>query len=155
MLRTCADMGKPQIMKDLTDMALMILHVEPFLYDALQIDPTPAHDAVFLEVGAGFHDLLQFVQLFGAQTPLRPRRLAVDQPVQALRIEAVDRIPQGLPIHPPDPRSIATDDQARRSMSGTTGASGASRRNPNTRPNTTEVTTAMPADCRVNCRPGR
>ena len=65
MLRTCADMGKPQIMKDLTDMALMILHVEPFLYDALQIDPTPAHDAVFLEVGAGFHDLLQFVQLFG------------------------------------------------------------------------------------------
>ena len=96
MLRTCADMRKPQIMKDLADIAHMIIHVEPLLDDALQIDPTPAHDAVFLDVGAVFHDLLQFVQLFGAQTPLRPRRLAVDQPVQALRIEAVDPIPQGL-----------------------------------------------------------
>ena len=86
-------MGKPQIMKDLTDMAQMTIHAEPPLDHALQIDPTPAQDAVFVEVGAGFHDLLQFVQLFGAQMPLRSRRLTVDPPVRALRIEAVDPIP--------------------------------------------------------------
>lgn len=100
-------MGKPQIMKDLTDMAYMIIHVEPLLDDALQIDATPSHDAVLFEVGTGFDDLLELLQLFSAQTPLRSRRLTVNQPVRALRIEAVDPIPQGLPIHPPDPRGIA------------------------------------------------
>ena len=75
---------------------------------ALQIDLPPAHDAVFLEIGTGFDDIFQLVQLFGAQTPHRPRRFAIDQPVWALRIEAVDTIPQGLLIHPPDPRGIAT-----------------------------------------------
>jgi hypothetical protein len=34
-LRARADMRKPQIMKDLADMAHMIAHVEPFLDDAL------------------------------------------------------------------------------------------------------------------------
>ena len=73
---------------------------------ALQIDPTPAHDAVFLEVRTSFHNLFQLDQLFGAQTPLRPGRLAVDQPLRTLRIGPMDPVAQGLPIHPTDPRCI-------------------------------------------------
>ena len=93
-------------MKNMTDMTHMIGDVEAFLDDALQIDPTPAHDAVFLEVRTSFHNLFQLDQLFGAQTPLRPGRLAVDQPLRTLRIEPMDPIAQGLSIHPTDPRRI-------------------------------------------------
>jgi hypothetical protein len=94
-------------MTGLAFMARMIVDVEPFLDDRLQIDPTPTHDASFCEVGTSCHRHSKLVQMLALGRRFGLGDLRLISPSRALRIEPMDSVAQGLPIHPADPRGSA------------------------------------------------
>ena len=56
MFGTGADMGEPERLEQLADGPLMIGDAEPFLDDALKIDPAPAHHTVNDTIRSGLDD---------------------------------------------------------------------------------------------------
>ena len=81
----------------------MKVDAEPLGDDALEVDPTPAHDAVLLPIRTGFDDPRQLSQSFRRQARLGAVRPVVDKALRARCIEAMDPVAQGLAIHAPDP----------------------------------------------------
>ena len=73
MARTGADVAEPELLQDLADRPLVVDDPEALGDDALQVDPAPAHDAIYGAVRTGLDDLGQFRLLLGRQ----PRRLAL------------------------------------------------------------------------------
>ena len=56
-------MGEAELLQKLSDMALVELDPEPLGDDALEVDPTPAHDAVLLTIWTRLDDLRELSQL--------------------------------------------------------------------------------------------
>ena len=56
MVRSCADVGKADLLQKRPDIALVEFDPEPLGDDALEIDPTPAH-GVRLAIRTGLDDL--------------------------------------------------------------------------------------------------
>ena len=106
MLRARAHVRKPQLVEKPRHRALMILHPEPALDLRPQVNPTPAHHAVGLRIGAGLDELSQFRQLLRAQPPTRPRSLAARKAVRTLGVEATHPVPKRLTAHPAQQRSL-------------------------------------------------
>jgi len=88
-------------------MALVIIDTKAILDDALEIDPPPAHDAVFFPVGAGFDNRSQLLLLCWRQARRRPFRPIIEQPVGAVPIETMHPIAQSLAVHPANARGVA------------------------------------------------
>ena len=63
MARARAHMRESKPLEKLSDVALVKPDAEPLADDALEVDPTPAHDAVDPGVRAGFNNRRQFRQL--------------------------------------------------------------------------------------------
>ena len=72
-----------------------------------QIDETPAHHPVHRRVGTGFDDPLQGRTLLGIQQWHLTRRLAVDQPLRAGRVERQHPVPHRLNPDAADPGRFA------------------------------------------------
>lgn len=65
-----ADVGEAKLLQELSDIALVEVDAEPLGNDPLEIDPTPAHDAVLLAVRTGLDDLRQPGQLLVGEARL-------------------------------------------------------------------------------------
>ena len=63
MARPSADVGEAELLQQLSDIALVKVDAEPLGDDALEVDPPPAHDAVFLAIRASLDDLRELSQL--------------------------------------------------------------------------------------------
>ena len=74
MARPRADVGEAELLQKLSDVALVIVDAEPLGDDALEVDPSPAHDAVLLAIRPGLDDRGELGQL------LRPTGAAWDPP---------------------------------------------------------------------------
>jgi hypothetical protein len=72
-----------------------------------QIDQPPAHHPVHRRVGTGFDDPLQGRTLLGIQQRRLTRRLAVDQPLRAGRVERQHPVPHRLDPDAADPGRFA------------------------------------------------
>src|SRR6185437_8139400 len=58
-----ADMREAELLQEFSDIARMKVDPEPFGDDPLEVDPTPAHDAVLLAIRAGLDDGRELGQL--------------------------------------------------------------------------------------------
>jgi hypothetical protein len=58
-----ADAGEAEFLQKLSDRARMKVDPEPLGDDALEVDPTPAHDAVLLTIRSGLDDPRELSQL--------------------------------------------------------------------------------------------
>ena len=81
MARPRADVGETKLLQKLPDIARMKVDPEPLNDDALEIDPPPAHDAIFLPIRANFHDLRECGHLLFRQPRLRTFGPVVQEPV--------------------------------------------------------------------------
>jgi len=108
MLRTCADVRETEPVQQFADIARVVVHAEAILDDALQIDASPARDAVNSTVRTLFDDRGQVGLLLGRQTRWRTRRPLVDKTFGTCRIEPVHPVAERLTIHPADPRRIGS-----------------------------------------------
>src|SRR6202035_116781 len=63
MARPRADVGETELLEKLPYVARMKVDAEPLGDDALEVEPTPAHDAVLLTIRTGLDDLRQLSQL--------------------------------------------------------------------------------------------
>ena len=94
------DVGEAKLLQKRTDISLTIVNAEALLDDPLEIDPSPANDAILLAVGPSLHDSCQFRQLFRAQSWFNASRMDVAQTIRSLIIKTMNPIAQGLAIHP-------------------------------------------------------
>lgn len=87
------DVREAQVLQQLADAALVIRDLELVRDDTLQVDPPPAHHAVYSAVGAGLDDLGQLHQLRLRQTSWVPPATVVLQPGRALLIKPMRPVP--------------------------------------------------------------
>src|ERR1700677_767402 len=97
------DVGEAEFLEELSDIARMKVDAEPLGDDALEVEPTPAHDPVLLTIRAGFNHLRQFRQLIRRKTRLGTLRPVVDEALQTRPVEAMDPVAQRLAVHSADP----------------------------------------------------
>ena len=64
-----------------------------------KVDPPPSHDAIFIEVWALLHDLIEFIVLLRCQQATPARRRECRQCADTALIVALDPIAQRLAIH--------------------------------------------------------
>src|SRR5271155_2518138 len=102
-----ADVREAELLQKLSDIARMKVDAEPLGDDALEIDPSPADNAVLLTIGAGLDDPGEFSPLLGRQARLRTLGPVVEEPVRARGVEAMNPVAQRLPVHPADLRRCA------------------------------------------------
>ena len=57
------DVGEAEFLEELSDIARMKVDAEPLGDDALEVDPSPAHDAVLFTIRPGLDDLRELGQL--------------------------------------------------------------------------------------------
>jgi hypothetical protein len=69
------------------------------LYLGRQVDASPADYPIHFRIRSGLQPFGDPRHLLARQPWILARRLAVRQPLQTLRIVAVNPIPKGLPIH--------------------------------------------------------
>ena len=72
-------MGEAELLQKLPDIARMKVDAELLGDDALEVDPPPAHDAVFLTVRASLDDLRELSQLLRRKAGLGTLRPVVDE----------------------------------------------------------------------------
>ena len=109
MLRARRQPGETQPVQELADRALVQLDLEAIGDHGLQIDPSPAHHApVLIRIRTILDEPLQFRHLFGRQARLPAPAWPGAQAGKSLGIVAVHPIPQGLPVHPAQPRRLGT-----------------------------------------------
>jgi len=80
---------------------------EPLGDDALEVEPTPAHDPVLLTIRTRLDDLRELSQLLRRKTRLGTLRPVVDEALQTRPVEAMDPVTQRLAVHPADLRRRA------------------------------------------------
>ena len=103
MLRAAADIGERQPRQQIGDRALGIDDAKAFLDHPLEVDPPPAHDAVRRRIGAGLHDLGQFLHLSVSELAWAAGTPTVRQALGTIFIEPVRPVPQCLAVHATDP----------------------------------------------------
>ena len=74
-----ADVREAELLQQRSDVAHVIVDAEPLGDDPLEIDPSPAHDAVFLAIRTGLDDRGQLGQLPGLQARRRAARPVIEQ----------------------------------------------------------------------------
>ena len=122
MTRSGADVREVELLEALSDVARMKVDAEPLGNDPLEVDPSPAHDAVFLAVRTGLDDLSELGQLLLRQARLGTFGPVVEKAFRPQSVEAMDPVAQRLPSMPPifaaAPRPIpsrtAASDRSRR-----------------------------------------
>jgi hypothetical protein len=100
--RTTADLRKRERRQQIRDRPLAVNHAKALFDDPLQVDTTPANNAVHLWIGAGFHDHGEFAHLLLRQQPGTTRTGTVLQAFRPFFIEAMRPIPQRLTVHGAD-----------------------------------------------------
>jgi hypothetical protein len=98
---------KPELVQHARDVALMIPHAKALEDHLLQIDPSPADDAIRVRIRASSDNRGQLLPLVGRELARRAGRLTVDQPVRAFGVEAVDPVAQRLTVHAAQFRGLA------------------------------------------------
>ena len=101
-LRPRAVVREALLLQQTPDRDLIEFDIEALLDDLLEVDATPAHHAVLLDVGPSLHDLAELGLLLGRQLRLGAGSLGVDQPFRTALIEGMHPIPQRLAIHAAD-----------------------------------------------------
>ena len=108
MLWPRTDMGEAQSLQKLADIALVIIHAKALSDNTLQINPSPAHDAINLSVWPPFNKISQFCSLFWRKPRNTTLGLMVKQAIWSLLIETVDPVAQRLAVHATNPGSFPT-----------------------------------------------
>src|ERR1700728_2157140 len=97
------DLAAAEFLEQLSDIAGMKVDADPLGDDALEVEPTPAHDAVLLTIRTGLDDLRQLSQLLRRKARLGTLRPAVDEALRTRAVEAMDPVAQRLAVHSADP----------------------------------------------------
>ena len=108
MARPRGDVREAEFPEKRSDVALAIIDAEPFGDDALEVDTPPTDDPIDIFVGARFDAPGEFCFLGCRQPRRRPACPIVEKPIRAGRIEPVDPVTQGLPVHAADHGSLGT-----------------------------------------------
>ena len=87
MTRPRAHVGEAELLEKLSDIAWMKVDAEPLGDDTLEVEPTPAHDAVLLTIRAGFDYLRELGQLLHRKARLGTLRPAVDEALRTRRLK--------------------------------------------------------------------
>ena len=95
------DVGEAEFLEKLSDIAFVERDAEPLGDDPLEIDPPPAHDAIFLTVRANLDDLRELSQLLRRQARFGTFRPVVDEALRPRSVEAMNPVAQRLAIMPP------------------------------------------------------
>ena len=85
----------------------MKVDAEPLGDDALEVEPTPAHDPVLFTIRTRLDDLRELSQLLRRKARLGALRPVVDEALQTRPVEAMDPVTQRLAVHPADLRRRA------------------------------------------------
>jgi hypothetical protein len=85
----------------------MKVDAEPLGDDALEVDPTPAHDAVDLTIRTRLDDLRELSQLLRRKARLGTLRPVVEQSLGPGSVEARDPVAERLAVHTADLRGGA------------------------------------------------
>src|SRR6202042_2702310 len=101
------DVGEAEFLEKLSDIARMKVDAEPLGDDALEVEPTPAHDPVLLAIRTRLDDLRELSQLLRRKARLGTLRPVVDEAFRSRRVEAMDPVTQRLAVHPADLRRRA------------------------------------------------
>src|SRR5271170_1021023 len=101
--RPGAYVGKAELLEKLANVTFVIVDAEPLGDDALEVDPSPAHDAVLLAIRTYLDDGRELDQLLSRQARLGTLRPIVDEPFRPSGVEAMNPIAQRLPVHAADP----------------------------------------------------
>jgi len=72
-------MGEAELLQEFSDIARMKVDAEPFGDDTLEVDPSPAHDAVDLPIRACFDNLRELSQLIQRKARLGTLGPVVDE----------------------------------------------------------------------------
>ena len=103
-LRAHRQASEAEPAQHLADRALVQPDPEAGLDQGLEVDPPPAHHAVPVRVRPPLHDRRQLGPLLRGEARLAPRAPPVVQAGEALGVEAVHPVAQGLPVHAGVPR---------------------------------------------------
>ena len=122
MARPRADVGEAKLLQKLSDIARMKLDAEPLGDDALEVDPSPAHNPILLAIRTRLDDLRELSQLLRRKARLGTFGPVVDEALRSRGVEAMDqsrRVWRSMPpIFAAPPRSIpsriAASDRSRR-----------------------------------------
>src|SRR5271154_4144450 len=101
------DMGEAKLLEQLSDIARMKVDAEPLGDDTLEVEPTPAHDAIDLTIRTCLDDLRELSQLLRRKARLGTLRPIVDEALQTRPVEAMDPVAQRLAVHSADRRRRA------------------------------------------------
>ena len=101
-------MAEPEPPQQGADAALGQMYAEAGLDHLRQVDPAPADHAVLGQIGTGADQRRQLGLMIRRQAGLGARWLAVRQPGQALLVEAMDPVAQGLTVHAAGLRRLGT-----------------------------------------------
>src|SRR5580693_2058844 len=96
------DVGEAEFLEELSDIAGMKVDAEPLGDDALEVDPPPPDDAIFLTIRPGLDDLRELRLLLRRQARLGTRRPIVDDALGPGGVEAVHPVAQRLAVHSAD-----------------------------------------------------
>src|ERR1700677_2756166 len=107
MTRPRIDVGEAKLLEEFSDITGMKVDAEPLGDDTLEVEPTPAHDAVDLKIRPRLDDLRELSPLLFRQARLGTLRPVVEQAIRPRRVETVDPVAQRLAIHTPDLRGGA------------------------------------------------
>src|SRR5271156_1105441 len=101
------DGGEAKLLEQFSDITWMKADAEPLGDDTLEVEPTPAHDAVDLTIRTRLDDLRELSQLLRRKARLGTLRPVVDEAFRSRRVEAMDPVTQRLAVHPADLRRRA------------------------------------------------
>src|SRR5271155_32461 len=101
------DVGEAEFLEELSDIARMKVDAEPLGDDALEVEPTPAHDPVLLTIRTRLDELRELSQLLRRKARLGTLRPVVDEALQTRPVEAMDPVAQRLAVHSADLRRRA------------------------------------------------
>lgn len=107
-LRPHGHMAEPEPPQQGADAALGQMDAKAGLDHLRQVDPAPADDAVLGQIGTGADQRRQLGLMLRRQAGPGARRLAIRQPGQALLVEAMDPVAQGLTVHAAGLRRFGT-----------------------------------------------
>ena len=93
------DVGEAKFLEELSDIARMKVDAQPLGDDALEVEPTPAHDAILLTIRPRLDDLRELSQLLRRKARLGTRRPIVDEALRTRPVEAMDSVTQRLAVH--------------------------------------------------------
>jgi hypothetical protein len=106
MLRPAADVGEGEPGKQIGDRPLAVDDAKALLDHPLEVDPSPAYDAVRRRIGAPLHDFGQRLHLSLAEPSWAAATRTVRQALRTFPIEAVRPVSQRLPVHAADPSGV-------------------------------------------------